>query len=186
MKPDHDEHASSCSRSILDKLIGAQNSGKAPAGQPTIPDLATEVIALISSSLETNSCRCSARMMMGFKETLWDYCRFSLVQIWAKITRNFHLRSSVCRGVGPHLHMTSVMKKVEHKITLTVIYFASSGLPHERSFTIKCIIEGKHIEVPICNKWFLTKSVDLKPRLVLANLRNLQNVRRQIKWFRHV
>ena len=30
-------------RSILDKLIGAQNSGKAPAGQPTIPDLATEV-----------------------------------------------------------------------------------------------------------------------------------------------
>ena len=68
------------------------------------------------------------------------------------------------------------------EITMTLIFFASSGLPHERSFTIKCIIEGKHIEVPIClTTGFLTKSVDLKPRLVLANLRNLQNVRRQIK-----
>ena len=67
------------------------------------------------------------------------------------------------------------------EITMTLIFFASSGLPHERSFTIKCIIEGKHIEVPICNKWFLAKSVDSKPRLVLANLRNLQNDRRQIK-----
>ena len=125
-------------------------------------------------------------MMMGFKETLWDYCRFSVVLIWAKITWNFHLRSSACQGAGPHQHMTSVMKKVTEEITMTLIFFASSGLPHERSFTIKCIIEGKHIEVPICNKWFLPKSVDLKPRLVLANLRNLQNVRRQIKWFRHV
>ena len=164
MKPDHDEeHAPSCSRSILDKLIGAQNSGKAPAGQPTIPDLATEVIALISTSLETNSCRCSARMMMGFKETLWDYCRFSLVQIWAKITWNFHLRSSACQGAGPHQHMTSVMKRVG-QIIMTLIYLASSGLPHERSFTIKCIIEGKHIEVPIfLNKGFLSKSVYLNP-----------------------
>ena len=50
------------------------------------------------------------------------------------------------------------------EITLTVIYCASSGLPHERSFTIKCIIEGKHIEVPIfLNKGFLSKSVYLNP-----------------------
>ena len=35
----------SAAKSILDKLIGAQNSGKAPAGQPTIPDLATEVLS---------------------------------------------------------------------------------------------------------------------------------------------
>ena len=68
------------------------------------------------------------------------------------------------------------------EITMTLIFFASSGLPHERSFTIKCIIEGKHIEVPTClTTGFLTKSVYLKPRLVLANLRNLQNDRRQIK-----
>ena len=39
----YDKTVISQHRSILDKLIGAQNSGKAPAGQPTIPDLATEV-----------------------------------------------------------------------------------------------------------------------------------------------
>ena len=32
-------------QSILDKLVGAQNSGKAPAGQPIIPDLATEILS---------------------------------------------------------------------------------------------------------------------------------------------
>jgi hypothetical protein len=35
----------SAANAILEKLIGAQNSGKAVAGQPTIPDLATEILS---------------------------------------------------------------------------------------------------------------------------------------------
>jgi len=87
-------------KSILDKLIGAQNSGKAPAGQPTIPDLATEVLSPYDDGIQGNPVGLLQELCMSRR---WPPPTYDL----------------------------------SHE----------EGLPHERSFTIKCIIEGKHIEV---------------------------------------
>ena len=90
----------SAAKSILDKLIGAQNSGKAPAGQPTIPDLATEVLSPYDDGIQGNPVGLLQELCMSRR---WPPPTYDL----------------------------------SHE----------EGLPHERSFTIKCIIEGKHIEV---------------------------------------
>ena len=44
----------SAAKAILEKLIGAQNSGKAGAGQPTIPDLATEILSPYDYGIQGN------------------------------------------------------------------------------------------------------------------------------------
>lgn len=87
-------------KSILDKLIGAQNSGKAPVGQPTIPDLATEILSPYDDGIQGNPVGLLQELCMSRR---WPPPTYDL----------------------------------SHE----------EGLPHERSFTIKCIIEGKHIEV---------------------------------------
>lgn len=87
-------------KAILDKLIGAQNSGKAPAGQPTIPDLATEILSPYDDGIQGNPVGLLQELCMSRR---WPPPTYDL----------------------------------SHE----------EGLPHERSFTIKCIIEGKHIEI---------------------------------------
>ena len=90
----------SAAKSILDKLIGAQNSGKAPAGQPTIPDLATEILSPYDDGIQGNPVGLLQELCMSRR---WPPPMYDL----------------------------------SHE----------EGLPHERSFTIKCIIKGKHIEI---------------------------------------
>lgn len=87
-------------KSILDKLIGAQNSGKAAADQPTIPDLATEILSPYDDGIQGNPVGLLQELCMSRR---WPPPTYDL----------------------------------SHE----------EGLPHERSFTIKCIIEGKHLEV---------------------------------------
>ena len=103
--------------------------------------------------------RCSVRMMTAFKGTLLVYYRFKFkisTFFWHSFVHNMNaselmLRSSVCQDGGLHPPMTSATRKVTWKLVnlLAQFHLGSflSGLPHERSFTIKCIIEGKHIEV---------------------------------------
>jgi len=87
-------------KSILDKLVGAQNSGKAPAGQPVIPDLATEILSPYDDGIQGNPVGLLQELCMNRR---WPPPTYDL----------------------------------SHE----------EGLPHERSFTINCIIEGKHVEV---------------------------------------
>ncbi|XP_023338419.1 RISC-loading complex subunit TARBP2 [Eurytemora carolleeae] len=44
----------SAAKSILDKLLGAQNAGIAPPGQPTIPDLAQDIFSPYDDGIEGN------------------------------------------------------------------------------------------------------------------------------------
>jgi RISC-loading complex subunit TARBP2 len=44
----------SAAKSILDKMTAAQNSGKAPATQPTIPDLAAEILSPYDDGIQGN------------------------------------------------------------------------------------------------------------------------------------
>jgi len=87
-------------KAILDKLVGAQNSGRAPAGQPLIPDLATEILSPYDDGIAGNP--------VGL---LQELC---MARRWPPPTY-----------------------ELSHE----------EGLPHERSFTINCIIEGKHKEI---------------------------------------
>jgi len=89
----------SAAKAILEKLIGAQNSGKAPAGQPTIPDLATEILSPYDDGIQGNPVGILQEVCMSRR--------------WPPPTYDLN-----------------------HE----------EGLPHERSFTIHCIIEGKHTE----------------------------------------
>eukprot|EP00092_Neocalanus_flemingeri_P038031 GFUD01041400.1.p1 GENE.GFUD01041400.1~~GFUD01041400.1.p1 ORF type:complete len:356 (-),score=137.13 GFUD01041400.1:30-1097(-) len=89
----------SAAKAILDKLIGAQNSGKAPVGQPTIPDLATEILSPYDDGIQGNPV-----------------------------------------GVLQELCMTRRWPPPTYDLS------HEEGLPHERSFTIHCIIEDKHTE----------------------------------------
>jgi len=89
----------SAAKAILEKLIGAQNSGKAGVGQPTIPDLATEILSPYDDGIQGNPVGLLQEMCMSRR--------------WPPPTYDLH-----------------------HE----------EGLPHERSFTIHCIIEGKHTE----------------------------------------
>jgi len=89
----------SAAKAILEKLIGAQNSGKAPAGQPTIPDLATEILSPYDDGIQGNPVGILQEVCMSRR---WPPPTYDL----------------------------------SHE----------EGLPHERSFTIHCIIEGKHTE----------------------------------------
>lgn len=87
-------------KAILDKLAGAQNSGKAPANQPTIPDLATEILSPYDDGIEGNPVGLLQELCMSRR---WPPPTYDL----------------------------------SHE----------EGLPHERSFTINCVIEGKHTEI---------------------------------------
>jgi len=89
----------SAAKAILDKLIGAQNSGKVPVGQPTIPDLATEILSPYDDGIQGNPVGLLQELCMSRR---WPPPTYEL----------------------------------SHE----------EGLPHERSFTIHCIIEGKHTE----------------------------------------
>jgi len=85
-------------KSILDKLIGAQNSGQAAPGQPAIPDLANEILSPYDDGVQGNP--------VG---TLQEVC---MNRRWPPPTYDLS---------------------------------NEEGLPHERSFTIVCII-GKFRE----------------------------------------
>ena len=87
----------SAAKAILEKLIGAQNSGKAGAGQPTIPDLATEILSPYDDGIQGNPVGVLQEMCMSRR--------------WPPPTYDLN-----------------------HE----------EGLPHERSFTIHCII-GKEV-----------------------------------------
>jgi len=89
----------SAAKALLDKLMGAQKTGKAPVGQPTIPDLATEIHSPYDDGIQGNP--------VG---SLQEVC---MSRRWPPPTYD-----------------------LSHE----------EGLPHERSFTIHCIIEGKHTE----------------------------------------
>jgi len=89
----------SAAKSILEKLIGAQNAGKAGTGQPTIPDLATEILSPYDDGIQGNPVGLLQEMCMSRR---WPPPSYDL----------------------------------SHE----------EGLPHERSFTIHCVIEGKHTE----------------------------------------
>jgi len=80
-------------KSILDKLIGAQNSGQASPGQPAIPDLANEILSPYDDGIQGNP--------VG---TLQEVC---MNRRWPPPTYDLN---------------------------------NEEGLPHERSFTIICII----------------------------------------------
>ena len=92
----------------MDKLIGAQNSGKAPAGQPTIPDLATEVDCNFSQTF-IGQClfsRCSVPMMMEFKETLLVYYRFELHILFLNFWHDKKLFTNCCTVKAQELCMS--------------------------------------------------------------------------------
>ena len=55
----------SAAKAILEKLIGAQNSGKAGAGQPTIPDLATEILSPYDDGIQGNPVGVLQEMCMS-------------------------------------------------------------------------------------------------------------------------
>lgn len=89
----------SAAKAILDKLKGAQDSGKAPVGQPAIPDLASKILSPYDDGIQGNP--------VG---TLQELC--------------------MSRRWPPPVY------ELSHE----------EGLPHERMFTIHCIIEGKYTE----------------------------------------
>ena len=81
-------------QAILDKLKGAQDSGKAPVGQPAIPDLASKILSPYDDGIQGNP--------VG---TLQELC--------------------MSRRWPPPVY------ELSHE----------EGLPHERMFTIHCVIE---------------------------------------------
>jgi len=89
----------SAAKAILDKLKGAQDSGKAPVGQPAIPDLASKILSPYDDGIQGNP--------VG---TLQELC--------------------MSRRWPPPVYELS----------------NEEGLPHERMFTIHCVIEGKYTE----------------------------------------
>ena len=86
-------------QAILDKLKGAQDSGKAHVGQPAIPDLASKILSPYDDGIQGNP--------VG---TLQEMC--------------------MSRRWPPPVY------ELNHE----------EGLPHERMFTIHCVIEGKYTE----------------------------------------
>ena len=84
----------SAAKAILDKLKGAQDSGKAPVGQPAIPDLASKILSPYDDGIQGNP--------VG---TLQELC--------------------MSRRWPPPVY------ELSHE----------EGLPHERMFTIHCVIE---------------------------------------------
>jgi len=89
----------SAAKAILDKLKGAQESGKAPMGQPPIPDLASKIVSPYDDGIQGNP--------VG---TLQELC--------------------MSRRWPPPVY------ELSHE----------EGLPHERLFTIHCVIEGRYTE----------------------------------------
>jgi len=89
----------SAAKAILDKLKGAQDSGKAPVGQPAIPDLASKILSPYDDGIQGNP--------VG---TLQELC---MSRRWPPPTY-----------------------ELSHE----------EGLPHERMFTIHCVIEDKFTE----------------------------------------
>merc|ERR1719423_91577 len=89
----------SAAKAILDKLKGAQESGKAPMGQPPIPDLASKIVSPYVDGIQGNP--------VG---TLQELC--------------------MSRRWPPPVY------ELSHE----------EGLPHERLFTIHCVIEGRYTE----------------------------------------
>lgn len=80
-------------KAILEKLIGAQNAGKAGVGQPTIPDLAKEILSPYDDGIQGNPVGLLQEMCMSRR---WPPPTYDLSN--------------------------------------------EEGLPHERSFTLHCII----------------------------------------------
>ena len=97
----------SAAKALLDKLMGAQKTGKAPVGQPTIPDLATEIHSPYDDGIQGNP--------VG---SLQEVC---MSRRWPPPTYD-----------------------LSHE----------EGLPHERSFTIHCII-GKMVYMIVLLCWLI-------------------------------
>lgn len=85
-------------KAILDKLLGAQNAGVAPPGQPTIPDLAQDIFSPYDDGIQGNPVGILQELCMSRR---WPPPTYDL----------------------------------SHE----------DGLPHERSFTLVCVI-GKYRE----------------------------------------
>jgi len=83
----------SAAKSILDKLLGAQNAGLTPPGQPVIPDLAQEIFSPYDDGIEGNPVGILQELCMSRR---WPPPTYDLSQ--------------------------------------------EDGLPHERSFSIVCVI----------------------------------------------
>ena len=104
-------------KAILDKLRGAQESGHAPMGQPPIPDLASKILSPYDDGIQGNPVGTLQVMILTNKR-----------QVLTLFLANQEMFMG--RRWPPPTY------ELNHE----------EGLPHERMFTIHCVIEGRYTE----------------------------------------
>ena len=103
-------------KAILDKLRGAQESGKAPKGQPPIPDLASKILSPYDDGIQGNPVGTLQVITMANKK-----------RVLSVLTNQ-----ELCMG----RRWPPPTYELNHE----------EGLPHERMFTIHCVIEDRYTE----------------------------------------
>ena len=104
-------------KAILDKLRGAQESGHAPMGQPPIPDLASKILSPYDDGIQGNPVGTLQVMILTNKR---------------QVLTLFLANQEMCMG----RRWPPPTYELNHE----------EGLPHERMFTIHCVIEDRYTE----------------------------------------
>ena len=106
-------------KAILDKLRGAQESGKAPMGQPPIPDLASKILSPYDDGIQGNP--------VGTLQVIVLTNEMRVLSVDSVLTNQ-----ELCMG----RRWPPPTYELNHE----------EGLPHERMFTIHCVIEDRYTE----------------------------------------